>query len=64
MPSPCSPKARRLMPCLEVRVELAKDEESLLAELIVRFAVNAVTELPNVYMFQKSPSENLVFHIH
>ena len=29
--------------CLEVRTEIAKDEGVLLAELIVRFVVNAVT---------------------
>lgn len=29
--------------CLEVRAEIAKDEGILLAELIVRFVVNAVT---------------------
>lgn len=29
--------------CLEVRAEIAKDEGVLLAELIVRFVVNAVT---------------------
>lgn len=38
-----SPKAQRLTLCLEVKAEIAKDEGVLLAELIVRLAVFAVT---------------------